>query len=107
MRFISNHIAAGWATRVERLTYRSESSEPRVSFPHLGIWLWVEEPLEHMALKASKDCVQELHRDWGKQIPLLKGLHRFSWVQGTREGQRLQKNLGQIYLWILEDLLGK
>ena len=54
-------------TGSQRLTYRSESSEPHIKPSHAGIWHWKKEPLEHLALKASGVCVQELHRD-----PILK-----------------------------------
>ena len=51
-----------WKVTVsQRLTYRSESSEPHVKFPCLGIWHWEKEPPEHLALKASGACAQELH----------------------------------------------
>ena len=38
------------------------SSEPQVRSPHLGIWYREKEPPEHLALKASGTCAQELHR---------------------------------------------
>ena len=59
-------------TASQRLTYRSESSEPHVKSPCLGIWHWEKEPLEHLALKASGACVQELHRTGGNGDPILK-----------------------------------
>ena len=59
-------------TGSQRLTYRSESSEPHVESPCLGIWHWEKEPLEHLALKASGACVQELHRTGGNRDPILK-----------------------------------
>ena len=39
--------------------------------------------------------------------PLLKGAHRVSCALDPRAKQRIHKNLGQTYLQILEDLLGK
>ena len=56
----------------QRLTYRSESSEPHVKPSRAGIWHWEKEPLEHLALKASGACVQELHRTGGNRDPILK-----------------------------------
>ena len=56
----------------QRLIYRSESSEPHIKLPHVGIWHWEKEPLEHLALKASGACVQELHRTGGNRDPILK-----------------------------------
>ena len=39
--------------------------------------------------------------------PLLKGAHRLSWAPGPRAKQRLHRNLGEIGLRFLDDLLGK
>ena len=39
---------------------------------HVGIWHGKKEPLEHLALKASGDCAQELHRTGGNGDPILK-----------------------------------
>ena len=41
------------------------------------------------------------------EIPLLEGAHRIQCALGPRAKQRLHKNLGQTYLWVLEGLLGK
>ena len=38
----------------------------------MGIWHWEKEPPEHLALKTSGACVQELHRTWGNGDPILK-----------------------------------
>ena len=46
--------------------------EPHVWSPHLGIWHWEKEPLEHLALKARGACVQELHRTGGNGDPFLE-----------------------------------
>ena len=59
-------------TGSQRLTYRSESSEPHIKLSRVGIWHWEKEPLEHLALKASGACAQELHRTWGNRDPILK-----------------------------------
>ena len=56
----------------QRLTYRSESSDLHVKSPCLGIWHWEKEPLEHLALKASRACAQELHQTGGNGDPILK-----------------------------------
>ena len=52
-------------TGSQRLTYRSESSEPHIKLSRVGIWHGEKEPLEHLALKASGACVQELHGTGG------------------------------------------
>ena len=59
-------------TGSQRLTYRRESSEPHIKIPHVGIWLWEKEPLEHLVLKASGACAQELHGTGGNRDPILK-----------------------------------
>ena len=56
----------------QRLTYRCESSEPHIKFSRVGIQHWEKEPLEHLALKASGACAQELHRTGGNGDPILK-----------------------------------
>ena len=48
-------------TGSQRLTYRSENSEPYIKLPRVGIWHWEREPAEHLALKASGAGAQELH----------------------------------------------
>ena len=50
-------------TGSQRLTYRSESSEPHIKISCVGIWHREKEPLEHLTLKASGACAQELCRD--------------------------------------------
>ena len=38
----------------QRFSHRSESSEPQARLLSLGVWHQEEEPLEHLALKASR-----------------------------------------------------
>ena len=59
-------------TGSQRLTYRSESYEPHIKFSRVGIWHGEKEPLEHLALKASGACAQELHSTGGDGEPILK-----------------------------------
>ena len=59
-------------TGSQRLTYRSESSEPHIKLSHAGIWHGERELLEHLALKASGACAQELHGTGGNGDPILK-----------------------------------
>ena len=56
----------------QKLTHRSESSEPHVKSPCLGIWHWEKEPPEHLALRASGACAQELQRTGGNRDSILK-----------------------------------
>ena len=82
-------------TGSQRLTYRNERSEPHIKLSHVGIWHWEKEPLEHLALKASGACVQELHGTGGNGDPFLKGAHRRSRALGPRGKRSLHRNLGQ------------
>ena len=59
-------------TASQRLTYRSESSEPHIKLSCVGIWHQEKETLEHLALKANGACVQELHVTGGNGDPILK-----------------------------------
>ena len=59
-------------TGSQRLTYRSEGSEPHIKLPCVGIWHWEKEPLEHLDLKASGACAQVLHGTGGNRDPILK-----------------------------------
>ena len=93
-------------TGSQRLTYRSESSEPHIKLSRVGIWHREKEPLEHLALKASGAHVQKLHKMGETGTPFLKGAHRLSRALSPRAKQRLHRNLGQTCLWMLEDLLG-
>ena len=56
----------------QRLIYRSDSSEPHIKLSRVGIWHWEKEPWEHLALKASGACAQELHGTGGNGVPILK-----------------------------------
>ena len=59
-------------TGSQRLTYRSESSEPHIKPSHVGDPAQGERAPEHLALKASGACVQELHGTGGNRDPILK-----------------------------------
>ena len=59
-------------TGSQRLTCRSESSEPYIKLARVGIWLWEKEAPEHLALKASGACTQELHGTGGNGHIFLK-----------------------------------
>ena len=71
-------------TGSQRLIYRSESSEPHIKPSRAEIWHWEKEPLEHLALKASRACGQELHGTGGNRDPILKVHTDFlvHWVPG-------------------------
>ena len=59
-------------TGSQRITYRSESSEPHIKLSRVGIWHGEKEPLEHLALKAGGglcagapwDCGKKTHTDF-------------------------------------------
>ena len=50
----------------------SPMSNPHAKSPHLGIWHWEKESPEHLALKASGACVQELYGTGGSRDPILE-----------------------------------
>ena len=58
-------------TGSQRLTYRSESSEPHIKSIHLGIRHCEKEPL-HLELKASGTYVQEFHGNGRNGDPILE-----------------------------------
>ena len=63
----------------QKLTHRSESCKPHVRFPRLGVWHWDEEPREHLVLRASGACAQELHRTGGNRDSTLERcIHAFT-----------------------------
>ena len=84
-------------TGSQRLTYRSESSEPHIKLSRVGIWHGEKEPLEHLALKASGACAQELHRTGGNGDPILKRrTHTFTYTRSqgrARSPQEPRSNL--------------
>ena len=88
-------------------THRSESSEPHVRFPSLGVWHQEEEPPEHLALKTS-GLVFRRSTGWREtETPLFEGTHKVSCALGPWAKQWLHRSLGQTYLWVLEALLGR
>ena len=46
-----------------------------------------EEIQEHLALKISKACVEELHRTGGTETPLLERTHKVSHILSLRAKQ--------------------
>ena len=60
-----------------------------------------------MALKASRVCVQKLHKTGGNRDSGLGGYTQVSCALGPRAKQRLHVNLSQIYLQVSEYFLGK
>ena len=71
------HPLGGWPTNwriiILQFSHMSESSEPHVRLPSLGVWHWEEENPEHLALKASGSWSQELHRTGGNRDSTLGG----------------------------------
>ena len=92
-------------TILQRLSHRSEDSEPHVSFLSLGvnigrrspwgIWCYMPVGLECR----SSTGLQEI------KTPCLEGTDRFSCILDPKAKKGLHKNLGQPYLWVLEGLL--
>ena len=71
-------------TGSQRLTYRSESSEPHIKLSRVRIWHWEKEPLEYLALKASGACVRSSMGLGETETPFLKGAHGLSCALGPR-----------------------
>ena len=91
----------------QRLTYRSESSEPHVRFPSLGICHWEKEPPEHLALKASGACAQELHGTGRNKDPILER-HTQDFMCTVSQGKSEMPKVSELDLTAgLGDLLGK
>ena len=88
---------------MQRLTHRSENSGLHFRFPYQGIWHWEEEPVEHLALRASGASVKEPHRT-GENGDSILERRMESGCQGKAE---FPQESGQTCLWFLEDLLGK
>lgn len=106
--YIQGRKPTDWKVAVsQRLTYRSESTEPHNKLPHWGsgtgrkspqsIWHWRPVGL----VCKSSTGLGEI------ETPFLKGAHRLSRVLGPRAKQSLHRNLGQTWLQFSEDLLGK
>ena len=94
-------------TGSQRLTYRSESSEPHIKPSHVGIWHWEKEPLEHLALKASGACEQELHGTGGNGDPILKRRTQMFTCTGSQGRARSPKESGSNLTAVLGGHPGK
>ena len=94
-------------TGSQRLTYRSESSEPHIKPSRVGIWHWEKEPLEHLALKASGACAQELHRTGGNGDPIVKRRTRTFTCTGSQGKVRSPSESGSNLTAVLGGHPGK
>ena len=95
-------------TGSQRLTYRSERSEPHVKLSCVGIQHREKEPLEHLALKASRACVQELHRTGGNRDPILKRCTQtFTCTESQGKAKSPWESGSNLRVHFLEDILGK
>lgn len=63
----------------------SKGSETHFGLPSMRIWQQVEMTPEHLALKASNVCLQELHQTGGKRLWLLEGTHKDPCTPRPRE----------------------
>ena len=98
---------ANWKIIIpQKFSHRSESSEPHVRLPSLGVWQQEEELPETLALKASRVWLQEFHRTGGNRNSTRGRAHTRSHVhQDPGKKQRPHNRLGQTYLLVLEGLL--
>ena len=58
---------------MQRFSSRSEGPESHIGSPSLGVLLWKDEPLEHLALMASGACIRESQLAIGNRDSDLKG----------------------------------
>jgi len=91
----------------QRLTYRSESSEPHIKPSRVGIWHWEKEPESIWHWRSVRLMCRSSTGLGEMETPVLKGAHRLLRALGPRAKQSLHRNLGQTWLWFLKDLLGK
>ena len=91
----------------QRLTYRSESSEPHIKLTFVESWHWEKEAPDPLALKTSGACAQDLNRTGGKgDIILKRHTQTFTYTasQGKAKSPReTESNLTAV----LENILGK
>lgn len=66
-----------------------------------------EEPPEHLAFNASKTWLYELHWTEGRETLLFEGIHKVLFPWAPEQNQWLHESLGQTYMLILENLLGR
>lgn len=69
----------------ERFSHGSETSEPHIRLPSLGVWHQEEDPPEHLAIKANRAYVQELYRAGENRISDSEGVYKVSHALGPRE----------------------
>ena len=94
-------------TGSQRLTYRSESSEPHTKLSPVGIWHGEKETLSIWHWRPV-GLVHRSSTGLGEmETPFLKGAHGHSWALGPRAKLNFHRNQGQTWLQFLEDLLGK
>ena len=70
----------------QRFSHRSESSEPHVRLPSLGVWHQEEEPLVHLATSVGLECRSSTGLG-ETETTLLEGTHKVSHALGPRAKQ--------------------
>ena len=103
-------MSCGWPANWKkillwRFSHNSESSEPHFRLSILGFWHQEEDPPEHLALKANRAWVQEIHGPGKKGTLLLEGVHKVSHALGPREELWLHKSLDLTFLQVLVSFL--
>ena len=81
----------------QRLTYRSESSEPHIKSPSLGIWHWERDSRES-GIEGQWGVCAGAPRKWGKRRPHSSKVHtgfQVHWVPG--------QSRGSIGIWVRPD----
>ena len=94
-------------TGSQRLTYRSESSEPHIKSPCLRIWHWEKELLEHLALKASGAWAQEINGTAGNGDPALERCTQTFTCTGSQSKAKSPQESGSDLTTVLGGYPGK
>ena len=85
---------------LQSFSHRSDSSNPHVRLPRLGVWHQEEEHPKHLALKAVRPWWQELHGTGGKRSTFFGG-HTQVLISTRIQGKKqwLHRSLSRPTLW--------
>ena len=90
----------GWPTNqkiiiLQEFSYRSESFEPHIRLPSLGIWYLGEGAPRAFGFEDQQGLSAEAPQDWGKQGLCSWRMHEVSCPLGPRAKQWLHRSLGR------------
>ena len=85
---------------MQRFSHRSESSEPHIKLPSVGVQHQGDEALEHLALKGLAGLNCRSPTGLGEtETPLSEGTHKISHASGPRAKQQFDRSLGRTTYW--------